>query len=163
MSTEAIQRVLSSDSAARTRAIGASIGRVMSAGLTVGLVGSLGAGKTQLVKGIAAGAGVADDKLVTSPTFSLVQEYEGRLCVYHLDTYRLATEADLLALGFEEMLTRGGLVIVEWADRFCEVMPSESLWIELTIEGDDQRRIELRAEMGAGRRFLEQWTPADVG
>ncbi len=163
MSTEAIQRVLSSDSAARTRAIGASIGRVMSAGLTVGLVGSLGAGKTQLVKGIAAGAGVADDKLVTSPTFSLVQEYEGRLCVYHLDTYRLATEADLLALGFEEMLTRGGLVIVEWADRFCEVMPSESLWIELTIEGDDQRRIELRAEMGAGRRFLEQWAPADVG
>jgi len=163
LSTEAIQRVLSSDSAARTRAIGASIGRVMSAGLTVGLVGSLGAGKTQLVKGIAAGAGVADDKLVTSPTFSLVQEYEGRLCVYHLDTYRLATEADLLALGFEEMLTRGGLVIVEWADRFCEVMPSESLWIELTIEGDDQRRIELRAEMGAGRRFLEQWAPADVG
>ena len=131
MSSEAIQRVLSSDSAARTRAIGASIGRAMSAGLTVGLVGPLGAGKTQLVKGIAAGAGVADDKLVTSPTFSLVQEYEGRLCVYHLDTYRLATEADLLALGFEEMLTRGGLVIVEWADRFCGVMPPESLWNQL--------------------------------
>ena len=129
----------------------------------MGLVGTLGAGKTQLVKGIAAGAGVGDDKLVTSPTFSLVQEYEGRLCVHHLDTYRLATEADLLALGFEEMLTLGGLVIVEWADRVCGVMPPESLWIELTIEGDEQRRIELRAETGAGRRFLEQWTPEDVG
>ena len=161
MSTEAIQRVLRSDSAARTRAIGASIGRSMSAGLTVGLVGTLGSGKTQLVKGIAAGAGVADDKLVTSPTFSLVQEYEGRLWVHHLDTYRLAKESDLLALGFEEMLTSGGLVIVEWADRFRGAMPPESLWIELTIEGDDQRRIELRAEAGAGRRFLEQWTPDD--
>ena len=163
MSSEAIQRVLRSDSAARTRAIGASIGRAMLEGVTVGLVGPLGAGKTQLVKGIAAGAGVADDKLVTSPTFSLVQEYEGRLWMHHLDAYRLSSEADLLALGFEEMIAEGELLIVEWADRVGGVMPPESLWIELTIEGDDQRRIELRAEMGAGRRFLEQWTPADVG
>lgn len=162
MSTEAIQRVLSSDSAARTRAIGASIGRAMLEGVTVGLVGPLGAGKTQLVKGIAAGAGVADDKLVTSPTFSLVQEYEGRLCVYHLDVYRLTTGAELLALGFEEMIAEGELLVVEWADRVGEVMPHESLWIELTIEGDDQRRIELRAETGAGRRFLEEWTPEGV-
>ncbi len=131
----------------------------MSEGVTVGLVGPLGAGKTQLVKGIAAGAGVADDSLVTSPTFSLVQEYAGRRCVYHLDAYRLPASADLLALGFEEMIAEGEFVVVEWADRVRDVMPPDALWIELTIEGDRQRRIELRAAAGAGRRFLERWAP----
>ncbi len=128
-----------------THSLGESIGSVLVEGLTIGLVGPLGAGKTHLVKGIATGNGIEDAQQVTSPTFTLVHEYPGTFPLYHLDTYRLGSGGELLALGFDEMVQAGGTVVVEWADRVRDVMPDDTLWIELTITGDTQRSVRLRS------------------
>jgi tRNA threonylcarbamoyladenosine biosynthesis protein TsaE len=135
---------IQSESVEQTIEIGRKIAAALSPGDVAGLVGGLGAGKTHLVKGIATGLGVADERRVNSPTFVLVNEYEGRLHVFHVDAYRLTSARDMEALGFEEMCAAGGVVLVEWADRVAEAMGSATLWIELQVTGDTQRRLTLR-------------------
>ncbi len=122
---------------ARHLATGAGAGEVWA------LVGDLGAGKTHFVQGIAAGLGSAG--AVTSPTFTLVHEYTGgRLTLYHLDFYRLKTAAEALALGWEEYAGSDGLTVVEWGDKFPELMPSETRWFRFEIlEGDGRRITEI--------------------
>ncbi len=137
--------------------IGRRLGTMLAAGDAVALVGVLGAGKTQLVKGIAAGLGLADPRTVTSPTFVLVNEYQGRLRIFHLDAYRLAGAEEMEALGFAEMCGDGGVVIVEWADRVVAAMGRETLWIDLVITGDDQRRMTLRTDSPGLARRLAKW------
>lgn len=112
--------------------IGRRIGSALRAGDVVALVGELGAGKTYLTKGIAAGLCVSDNRAVNSPTFVLVNEYSGSMPVYHIDAYRLAGPEQLSALGFEEMCQVDGVVIVEWADRVESIIPSGSIWIVLS-------------------------------
>lgn len=133
--------VIETCSAAETREAGRRLGAALAGGDVVGLVGELGAGKTQLTKGIAVGLGVADDRAVNSPTFVLTNEYEGRVHIFHLDAYRLRSAAELEALGFEEMCNAGGVVIVEWADRVRALMPPDTLWIELVPTGDETRQL----------------------
>jgi tRNA threonylcarbamoyladenosine biosynthesis protein TsaE len=155
---------LISESVEDTLAIGRTLGEGLRAGDVVAMVGCLGAGKTHLTKGIARGLGVTDDRVVNSPTFVLINEYEGRLHVCHVDAYRLHGEAELEALGFEEMCTAGGVVLVEWADRVPTAFGPETLWIEINVSGDTQRRLTLRsdsasmpqriAEMGLDRRHV---------
>jgi len=137
-----------------TIALGEAIGCSLVGGLTIGLVGPLGAGKTQLVKGIAKGNAVDDARRVTSPTFTLIHEYAGRLSLFHVDVYRLRNSAELLALGFDELADPGAVVVVEWADRVRGAMPDEALWITLTITGDTHRRISLLAAGDAATRCL---------
>lgn len=140
----------------QTIAFGREIGRRLQDGLVIALVGHLGAGKTHLVKGIALGNGLPDADAVTSPTFVLVNEYPGRLRLYHLDLYRLKDARELAGLGFEEMAHTGAAVVVEWADRFADAMPPDALWIRLVVGSDDQERIlTLDAGEGTGRRVLE--------
>ena len=137
-------------SPAETVALGAAIGRGLRGGDFVALCGALGAGKTQLVKGLAAGLGVPAEEPVVSPTFVLVREYAGRLKLYHIDAYRLAGLEDLLALGLEEMTREAGAAVaLEWADRVPGAAPAEALLIDLEHGGGDQRR--LRLEWDAGR------------
>ena len=119
-------------------------GRHLAAGARRGevwaLVGDLGAGKTHFVQGIAAGTGAPG--AVTSPTFTLVHEYTGgRLPVFHFDFYRLRTAAEALALGWEEYVDGDGLTVVEWADKFPELLPPESRWFRFEILDGDARRI----------------------
>ncbi len=105
-----------SHSPAETEALGEQIGRVAGHGLVLALSGDLGAGKTQLVKGIARGLGVT--ARVHSPTFTLVNEYGGgRLKLFHLDLYRLETPAQILSAGIEEFLSPDGVTVIEWAER----------------------------------------------
>jgi len=100
----------------------------------IALTGPLGAGKTQLVKGIALGNGLKDARQVTSPTYVLVNEYAGRLHLYHLDVYRLAGVQECLTnLGFEEMVREDAAVVIEWADLVVESIPAEALWIHLQV------------------------------
>ena len=138
-----------------TFAFGETLGRSLIGGITVGLVGPLGAGKTLLVKGIAAGNAVEDVRQVTSPTFTLVNEYPGRLCLYHLDAYRLSSAAEFLALGFDELVHPDSAVVVEWAERVREVMPEETLWIEFDVTGQTSRTLSLRAAGDPAETCLE--------
>lgn len=134
-----------SESCEQTIEIGRALGRVLAPGDVLALVGPLGAGKTQFVKGLAAGLGVGDSRMVTSPTFVLVNEYSGRAPLYHLDAYRLDRDEDFDALGFAEMCESGAVVVVEWADRVRRAMPSNAVWIEFALAGDSARRLTMCA------------------
>lgn len=127
-------------SAAETKAIGARLAEKIQAGDVLALVGDLGAGKTQFVKGLAEGLGSTE--VVTSPTFTLVHEYQGnRLRIYHLDFYRIESLAALRAIGFDEIIFGDGVSVIEWADRFADAIPPRARWINFEIVSDDQRRI----------------------
>ena len=109
-------------------------------GAVIALVGGLGAGKTHWTKGFVAGMGSTVE--VTSPTFGLVHEYSGgRLPVFHFDFYRLESAAELIALGWDEYLEQGGVVIAEWGDKFPELLPPDTLWLHFTTEADGSRMV----------------------
>jgi tRNA threonylcarbamoyladenosine biosynthesis protein TsaE len=115
----------------------------LASGDVIALVGGLGMGKTHFTKGLLQGLG--SDEMVTSPTFSLLQEYhEGRLPVFHLDLYRLESEDEVLRLGWDDYLEADGLVVVEWADLFPGLFPEETIW--LRIEEEDEGRVILRED-----------------
>jgi tRNA threonylcarbamoyladenosine biosynthesis protein TsaE len=117
---------------------GREFAKSLKAGSCVALVGDLGAGKTHLSKGIVAGLG--SDADVTSPTFTLVHEYrDGRLPVFHFDFYRLESEEELFAIGWDEYVEAGGVVIVEWADKFPDVLPVDAQWWRLAHDGNGGR------------------------
>jgi tRNA threonylcarbamoyladenosine biosynthesis protein TsaE len=127
-----------------TQRLGAALAEVLSPGTVVGLIGTLGAGKTRLVQAVTAALGVPPGN-VTSPTFVLVNEYTGgRLPVYHFDTYRLKDEDEFLELGPGEYFDSNGLVFIEWADRVTELLPSERLEIEIEVTDETERRISIR-------------------
>lgn len=129
------------DSTAATMALGKQLSSELEAGDVLALYGDLGAGKTHLVKGIASGFGV-DPELVTSPTFTLIQEYTTDPPLYHLDVYRVEHLYELERIGVEEYLYRDGICIIEWPERMEEILPVETIRIRLAHLGDQHRRIE---------------------
>ena len=130
------------------RRLGARIGRAAEPGDVIALVGDLGAGKTFLSQAIVYGAGVPRGVRVASPTFTIVQEYQGRVPVWHADFYRLASVREADDTGLFDCGT-DGLVVVEWADRFPAAVPSDSLWLRLEKTSSLQRRV---VATGAGPR-----------
>jgi tRNA threonylcarbamoyladenosine biosynthesis protein TsaE len=133
--------MFTSHSAEETFAFGVATAREAAPGDVFGLAGDLGAGKTQFVKGFVAGIGSAAD--VTSPTFTLVHEYSGgRMPVYHFDFYRLDTAEAVVALGFDEYAYGGGVCLVEWADRFRDLLPENSRWLAFRATSETARVIE---------------------
>lgn len=137
-------RTYISQSESDTDRIGKELAGELKPGMVVALIGPLGAGKTRLVQAIAAAFGVPRE-VVTSPTFALVNEYrQGRLPIFHFDAYRLKDIDEFLELGPEEYFDSGGLTFIEWADRVAEALPRERVEIEISIEPDDTRRIEVR-------------------
>ena len=138
--------VFDTRSAAGTVALGRRIAKRLRPGDCVALAGPLGAGKTVLVRGIAVGLGLADERWVSSPSFVLVREYPANVPVYHLDLYRLsAPAAELADLGIEEML-QDGVVVIEWADRAQAALPRPRWEIAIEITGRTTRRFTLRRE-----------------
>jgi tRNA threonylcarbamoyladenosine biosynthesis protein TsaE len=119
-----------SRSAAATTRLGERLGALLQDGDVVALVGDLGAGKTQLSRGVCAGAGVAPGD-VSSPTFAIVQTYRGRLPIHHADLYRLGDLDELYATGFMDLVGGAGALLVEWADRITGWLPPERLLIRL--------------------------------
>jgi len=135
-----LSNVLISRSPDQTRIAAADFARTLTAGSVVKLIGDLGSGKTEFVKGMAKGLNC--ESLVTSPTFTLVHEYHGgRLPLFHMDLYRLDHEAELDNIGFEDYVRAGGVCVVEWADKFADRMPRNSAEIVLTILENNTRRI----------------------
>lgn len=156
-----------------TRAVAATIARVLRPGDVVALTGELGAGKTCFVQGAAAALGVGDR--VTSPTFVLRREYVGRVRVVHLDVYRLETLADVADIGFEEIFDPAVVTFIEWADAMNPLLPGDHVEVELRTElgagaDADVRRMVLRPRgddwhRRLGQLFddLRQWAVVSAG
>jgi tRNA threonylcarbamoyladenosine biosynthesis protein TsaE len=125
-----------------TRALGRTLASQLSG--VVLLIGDLGAGKTTLAKGIVEGLGAANADEVSSPTFTLIHEYGDPVKVYHADLYRLDTAEQVRRLGIEELFDKPALLLIEWGERFPEVIPAEHTEIRLTHASEDTRLIELR-------------------
>jgi len=140
---------LTSASAEETRRLGEILGKRAAAGDVYCLSGDLGAGKTVLAKGVAVGLGVRG--MVTSPTFTLINEYEGRIPFYHMDFYRLEGPEELADLGYEEYFYGQGVTLIEWAENATDVLPEERLDIKIIHCGDDTRKITVKP---AGDRYL---------
>ncbi len=134
--------------------MGRTVAGFLAAGDVISLTGDLGAGKTTFVQGAAAGLLVTDP--VLSPTFTLVRHYEGTLPVYHLDVYRLNRVQDVLDLGFDEILDRGGVVFIEWGDAIDSLLPEGFLEVDLRLpDGHESSRLVLLT--GHGRRWADSW------
>jgi tRNA threonylcarbamoyladenosine biosynthesis protein TsaE len=131
-----------SDSPAETEKAGREFARNLAPGSVVALVGALGAGKTQFVKGIVAEIGAAVP--VTSPTFTLVHEYTGgRVPVYHFDLFRLEEAQSAERLGLDEYFFGDGISVVEWADKFRQLIPPDARWISFETESETRRSITI--------------------
>jgi tRNA threonylcarbamoyladenosine biosynthesis protein TsaE len=128
---------------AATQELGGRLAQLLFPNAIVALVGPLGAGKTFLVRSIALGLGVTRGQLVTSPTFVLIQEYIGRLPIYHFDAYRLANPREFFDLGVSEYFEADGVCLIEWADRVEEHLPTEHLRITLHATAETSRVAEL--------------------
>jgi tRNA threonylcarbamoyladenosine biosynthesis protein TsaE len=137
-------------SLADTEAFGRRLAETLFPGAVLALIGPLGAGKTHLVRAVALGLGLADPRVVSSPTFVLIQEYAARCPVYHFDAYRLRGEAEFDELGAHEYFEGDGVCLVEWADRVPGSMPAERLEVRLCVTGECSRRVELTAH---GERY----------
>jgi tRNA threonylcarbamoyladenosine biosynthesis protein TsaE len=145
---------LETNSPERTRELGAALGRLLGSSSVVLLHGELGTGKTCFTQGLARGLEVAADEPVTSPSYTLMNPYAGRAPLYHFDLYRLVSVEDLVDLGFEDYLHGAGVTVVEWADRFPELM-LEGLRVRLEHTTDDVRRITLEADGEAYGQLLD--------
>jgi tRNA threonylcarbamoyladenosine biosynthesis protein TsaE len=140
-----VELTITTKSPAKTIELGAAIGRQLRGGEVIALVGPLGSGKTHLIKGIADGAGATDRKEVNSPTFVLVNEYEGRLRVYHIDAYRINSLSEFEMLGFDDLLSPDSVVAIEWADKVeAVVLQTHPIRVELRHEGRSRRTIVFR-------------------
>jgi tRNA threonylcarbamoyladenosine biosynthesis protein TsaE len=123
--------------------IGQEIGSLLAEGDVIALVGELGSGKTWLTKGIAHGLGISPATVVTSPSFALVNEYQGRVTLFHMDVYRLETLSEVLSAGLEEYVHAAGVVVLEWANRWPEILPEHTITAELLILDNHSRQITL--------------------
>jgi tRNA threonylcarbamoyladenosine biosynthesis protein TsaE len=126
--------------------LGRRLGSVLSKGDVVGLAGELGSGKTWFTKGLALGLGISSDIVVTSPSFTLVNEYEGEYPFYHMDLYRLDSLSDVESIGLEEYLNDESIVAVEWADRWPEILPGGTVTVKLVIIDDRRREISFSGQ-----------------
>lgn len=132
-----------SDSDKKTLEIGEELGRKLRKGTVVSLRGSLGAGKTVLAKGIAKALGI--EEAIVSPTFTIVQEYDGKdMKMYHLDLYRLSGEDEFESMGGEEFLYPDGVTLIEWSEKIEDMLPDDTVYINITINDDQSRDIEIK-------------------
>jgi tRNA threonylcarbamoyladenosine biosynthesis protein TsaE len=135
--------------------LGRRLGALLKPGDVVAVTGPLGSGKTWFAKGVGLGLGVPEKTVITSPSFALVNEYEGRIVFYHMDLYRLAGLEEVLASGLEEYLYDEGVAFVEWADRCPEILPARSLAVAFFVEGPKLRRVALEGNHLRANEILE--------
>ncbi len=148
--------ILRSGSEEKTIDYGRVLGGLLDRGDVVALVGELGAGKTYLTKGLALGLGARDTKVITSPTFTIINEYSGRLPIFHLDFFRLNEYHEVEELGYEEYFYGPGVSIIEWAEKFPKILPEEHLEIKINILGENERELELTVWGDHYRRIIEK-------
>ena len=136
------------NNARETENLGRKIADALKGGEVIAMTGDLGAGKTTMTKALAKGLGI--NEYVTSPTFTILNEYEGRLKLFHFDVYRINDIEEMYDLGFEEYIYGDGVSIIEWSNLIEEILPKDTINIEILATGDDQRNITIS---GIGKRF----------
>ncbi|MFH1624411.1 MAG: tRNA (adenosine(37)-N6)-threonylcarbamoyltransferase complex ATPase subunit type 1 TsaE [Pseudomonadota bacterium] len=135
-----------------TLEFGELLGKYLTAGDCVALIGDLGTGKTQLAKGLARGLGVPGEYYITSPTYTIINEYPGRIPLYHFDLYRLGESSDLEDLGYEEYFDGRGVTVIEWAEKITHLLPENRMEIHLRRLKRDVRGLEV---IGFGDHYEE--------
>lgn len=141
----------------KTHQLGIRIGQNLVSGDVLALWGELGAGKTFLTRAMAQGLGVPEHIPVTSPTFTFINEYEGRLHIYHLDLYRLTDLTELDSLPWMEALYGTGVAIIEWPERLGTLIPEERWDIRIQITGDETRAVSVEACGKGNTRRIKRW------
>jgi tRNA threonylcarbamoyladenosine biosynthesis protein TsaE len=144
------KKVIQTRSASETVRIGKTIGNRLLLGDVVALVGELGAGKTQFIKGLAAGVGIENSAYISSPSFTLIHEYPGEIPFYHIDLFRLGREQEAEELGLEDYFQGRGITAIEWADKIPCLLPKELLFICIAYIDKNTRSLEIT---GKGKRF----------
>jgi len=129
------------ESAEKTLKAGEQLGKTLSSGDVVALSGPLGAGKTVFARGIAESIGIQEP--VTSPTYTLISEYEGRMPLYHMDLYRLGSPEEFTWLGVEEILNGSGITLIEWSERAGEELPERTITVNIEIADNGNRIITI--------------------
>jgi tRNA threonylcarbamoyladenosine biosynthesis protein TsaE len=148
--------IVQSGSAEETIDLGRRLGEVLEEGDVVALAGELGSGKTWFAKGLAIGLGVPRDVVVTSPSFALVNTYQGRCVLYHIDAYRLESLAEFRSAGLEEYFELGGVVVMEWADRWPEIIPDLRLRVDFDILNNFRRVIRIGGDHPRAKEILKR-------
>lgn len=142
--------VYRSASPAQTLALGEAVGSLTAAGDVIALIGELGTGKTLFVTGLARGLGIEPATYVSSPTFTIIHRYAGRLPLYHIDLYRIETPGSFASIGLDEYLEGDGVVVIEWADHGWGCLPTEMLTFRFRYAGSETRTIEI---VPSGNRY----------
>jgi tRNA threonylcarbamoyladenosine biosynthesis protein TsaE len=156
MNEDTLQMTVISRNPEETFFIGKIIGENLTIQDVVALIGELGAGKTCLTQGIARGVGVPDLYPITSPSFTLINEYQGRVILYHFDLYRLTGSLDIEEIGYEEYLFGDGICVIEWADKIRDILPGNTLFIALKYLNENEREMILSGKKKkVDRIFIE--------
>ena len=121
------------ESPEETQALGEKIGKMLKRGDVIALIGELGTGKTCLTQGIARGVGIAPNEIVSSPSYILINEYNGTVPIYHIDLYRLENNEEIAELGLSEYVEGDGICIIEWAERMADALPDSCIKIHITL------------------------------
>jgi len=156
-----IRRVVATTSQAATQVVGGALAELALPGDVLLLSGDLGAGKTQLTKGLASGLGVVEP--VTSPTFNILLVHQGRIPLFHFDLYRLSSADQLEDLDYWGTLEADGIAVVEWGDRFAEAAPPECVSVAIQLVSDEERQLEIVGQGARGEQLAQAWVSACAG
>jgi tRNA threonylcarbamoyladenosine biosynthesis protein TsaE len=148
---------LRTNSEAETRRLGEIIGRSLDQGDFVALIGDLGSGKTCMTKGMAKSLGVPDQYEITSPTFTIINEYPGAVTFWHVDAYRLESSRDMIDAGFEDFFGSGGVVVIEWAEKILDILPPNTLFVTFEYVDETTRDVTISGRDSIINLILEMY------
>ena len=151
-----------SASAQKTWEMARSVGERLKPGDVLALSGELGSGKTCFTGGLARGLGVDDKYQITSPTFTLINEYPARCKLYHFDVYRLNNYSEFEDLGYEEYFSNGGIVVIEWAEKIAQILPPETIFIQFEYIDENQRKIIVKGPQNRLQDLLKDIRTEDI-
>ncbi len=138
-----MDKIFRTESPEETKTLGEELGKKLKPGSVIALIGDLGTGKTCLTQGIARGVGIAPNEVVSSPSYILINEYNGNIPIYHIDLYRIETSEEIAELGLDEYVDGVGICIIEWADRMEDDLPDTCIMVHITWEDENSRSIKI--------------------
>jgi len=156
MKSHPITLNITAKSLKETQSLGEKIGKNLGSKLVIGLSGSLGSGKTSFVQGLARGLDVPESYYITSPTYSLIHEYPGRIPLFHIDLYRIRRRDEIEGTGLYEILDRFGIFAIEWPELILNDLPADYMEMRFEITDDDKRKIGITAHGARSAELVKE-------